>query len=91
MLTGLKARFSNFTPKIDSSPDEEDGVYEVCIANISPVERRKRLRFGIIQFAISFIVLTALLITGADKVWRLSLFFLFAAGAASCFQWLDKT
>jgi hypothetical protein len=91
MLAGLQARFSNFNPKITPSADDEDGVYEVCIANISPLERRKRLRFGIFQFAISLVVLTALLITGADKVWRLSLFFLFAAGAVSCFQWLDKT
>ncbi|MFN8413260.1 MAG: hypothetical protein U0Z26_12805 [Anaerolineales bacterium] len=72
------------------TPDEE-GAYEVCIANISPLERRKRLRFGIIQLAVTLVILAILLITGVDKIWRLPLFFLFAAAAGGYFQWRDKT
>ena len=68
-----------------------EGIYEVCIANISPKERRMRLRFGIVQFAISLVILGALLFFGVDKVWRLPLFFMFAAAAAGYFQWRDKT
>jgi hypothetical protein len=72
-------------------PSEDEGVYEVCIANISPKERRKRLQFGVIQFAISLVTLAAMLLLGVDKVWRLPLFFMFAAAAAGFFQWWDKT
>ncbi|MBC7878120.1 MAG: hypothetical protein H7Y59_13200 [Anaerolineales bacterium] len=90
MLSGLNIPFSN--TKSDSfSPEEEDGNYEVCIANISLAERRKRLNFAIIQFVIALIILAILLITGADKVWRLTLILPFGAAAASYFQWRDKT
>lgn len=91
MLTGLNVRFSNFTPKIDPSLDEGDGAYEVCIANISPKERRKRLNFGILQFFVGFALLAGLFVSGTDKMWRLPLFIVFASGAASAFQSYDKT
>ncbi len=90
MLSGLNIPFSNFKSN-SFSPEEEDGNYEVCIANISPAERRKRLRFGIIQFGIGLVIFAALLIIGADKIWRLVLILPFGAGAASYFQWRDKT
>lgn len=92
MLAELNAHLDNFTPKIDPSDYEgEEGSYDVCIANISPKERRKRLNFGIIQFVIGFVLLAVLLSTGADKIWRLSLFVVFASAAVSCFQSYDKT
>ena len=92
MQAGLNTQFSNFTPKIDPSLYEEgDGNYEVCLANISPAERRKRLNFAIMQFAVALIVLAALLVTGVDKFWRLPLFLMFASAGASYFQWRDKT
>lgn len=90
MLSEENVRFSN-TNSDSFSPQEDDGNYEVCIANISPRERRKRLRFGIIQFVIGLVIFAALLISGADKVWRLALMLPFGAGAASYFQWRDKT
>lgn len=89
MLAGITMKFSMSNSEFD--PSEDEGVYEVCIANISPKERKKRLRFGIIQFAVSLVILSALLLLGADKVWRLPLFFMFAAAAAGYFQWRDKT
>jgi len=92
MVAGLNVEFSD--PNLGSdlfSPSEDDGVYEVCIANISPKGRKKRLRFGIVQFAVSLVILAVLLLLGADKVWRLPLFFMFGAAAAGFFQWRDKT
>lgn len=85
-------KFSDPNVKVDSfSAPEDEGVYEVCIANISPKERKKRLKFGIVQFTISLVILAALLLLGVDKVWRLPLFFMFGAAAAGFFQWRDKT
>jgi len=74
------------------SPEgHEDGGGEVCIANISPRERRKRLIGGILQFVIAFVILAALMATGADRLWRLPLLFLFWGAATGYFQWRDKT
>jgi hypothetical protein len=64
---------------------------EVCIANISTAERRKRLRFGIIMFVVSLAILTVLVVSGASRWWRLPLFLLFASAATGYFQWHDKT
>lgn len=88
----LNAHLDNFTPKIDPADYEGDeGSYDVCIANISPKERRKRLNFGILQFVVGLVLLAVLLGTGADKAWRLSLFAIFASAAVSAFQSYDKT
>ncbi len=88
----LNVSIKNFTPKIDPSDYEgEVGSYDVCIANISPKERKKRLNFGIIQFIFGFVVLAVLLLVDVDKVWRLPLFIVFASAAVSCFQSYDKT
>ena len=90
MHAKLYIPFSN--TNLDShSSKVNDGNDEVCIANISPVERRKRLTFGIIQFAIGLVLLTILLIIGAGKLWRLTLILPFAAAAAGYFQARDKT
>jgi hypothetical protein len=69
--------------------DVEPG--QVCIANISPRERQKRLRYGIIGLVISLVVLLILLATGANHWWRLVLFFLISGSATGFFQWKDKT
>jgi fatty acid desaturase len=64
---------------------------QVCIANISPRERRKRLTSGVILFVVSLVVLLALVATGVDRWWRLPLFLLFWGAAVGFFQWRDKT
>jgi hypothetical protein len=64
---------------------------EVCISNISPFERQKRLRFGISQFVITLIILTMMIIFGVDRLWRLPLLFMFWAAAVGYFQARDKT
>jgi hypothetical protein len=74
-----------------SSSQQEEDAPEVCIANISPLERQKRLRFGITQFAISLIVLSLLIIFGADHLWRLPVLLLFWSSAIGYFQARDKT
>ncbi len=94
MQAQLNARFSEPNQKINIgnfSTEDNEGNYEVCIANISPAERRKRLRFGIMQFVISFIILAALLFFSVDKYWRLILYLPLGAAFSGYFQWRDKT
>lgn len=69
--------------------NEEDG--EVCISNISPLERQKRLRFGVNQFIVTLVVLGLLIAFDADRLWRLPLLFMFWAAAVGYFQARDKT
>ena len=76
--------------KITFNP-EGTGVGEVCITNISPKERQKRMRFGIIQFIISLGILGALIAFDVNPLWRLALYFMFSAAAAGYFQAKDKT
>ena len=71
--------------------DSEQSAGDVCIPNISTAERRKRLNFGIIAFAISLIVLTVLMVTGVNRLWRLPLLLLFWSATTGYFQWHDKT
>ena len=73
------------------TPPGHSGTGEVCIANISPRERRKRLAAGAVQFVISLAILAALLATSADRWWRLPLLLLFWGAATGFFQWRDKT
>jgi hypothetical protein len=63
----------------------------VCIANISPSERRKRLVAGMIQLGVALLILAALLVMGLDRWWRLVLFLPFWGAASGFFQWRDKT
>jgi hypothetical protein len=74
------------------TPDQnEDDRGEVCIANISPRERLKRLIGGVIPFALALGILTWQISTNADRLWRFPLFILFVAAASGFFQWRDKT
>jgi hypothetical protein len=73
----------------DPSRNEEAG--DVCIANISPAERKKRMQFGIYQLIASLIVLAVLVILDVNPLWRLPLFFMFTAAASGYFQAKEKT
>jgi hypothetical protein len=64
---------------------------DVCVPNISPRERKKRLASGLIMFVIAIGVLAGLVIGGISPWWRLGLFPLFVGAAAGVFQWSDKT
>ena len=83
------ALFSDIHPNGFSDKDQEIG--EVCIANISPFERRIRLEFAIRQFVITLIILGGMIALHLSPLWRWLLFFLFSASTVSFFQARDKT
>jgi hypothetical protein len=64
---------------------------EVCTANISAIERYKRLRGGLIALVLGLIVLVVFVAFGVNSWWRLTLFPLFAGAALGYFQWRDET
>jgi hypothetical protein len=64
---------------------------EVCIANISPGERLKRLIGGVVPFVIALAILAWLILADVDRLWRLPLFILFMGAGSGFFQWRDKT
>jgi len=70
---------------------KEEEVGEVCIANISPLERKKRLMFGISQLITTLVVLVILIFLHINPLWRLPLLFMFWAAAVGYFQARDKT
>jgi len=77
-------------PGSNSSAQKEE-VGEVCIANISPLERQKRLQFGIQQFVVTLVILGVLIVFHVNHFWRLPLLFMFWAAAVGYFQARDKT
>jgi len=64
---------------------------DICIPNISPKERQKRLISGLVMLVIGLAVMAGLLAAGVNHWWRLGLFPLFAGAASGFFQWRDKT
>lgn len=90
MLTDSILKFSNLNFG-SMNPEEDEGAGEVCIANISPKERKKRLNFAIRTFAFTSIILIILLILNVNPLWRLILFLPLASATTSFFQWRDKT
>jgi hypothetical protein len=81
------AYFSNLTHPSQS----QEEVEEVCIANISPEERQKRLRFGIQQLIVTLAILAILILLHVHPLWRLPLLLMFWASAVGYFQAHDKT
>jgi len=79
--------FSN----LNNFSKKEEVAGEVGIANISPLERQKRLRFGIRQLIFTLFILAVLILLHLNPLWRLSLLFLFWAAAVGYFQARDKT
>jgi hypothetical protein len=91
MMMSSVVNFAGFQKNPSVSESESEEIGEVCISNISPAERRKRLLGGVVQFIIALVVLAMLLATGANPLWRLPLFLLFFGAANGYFQWRDKT
>jgi hypothetical protein len=79
------------SPESASPIGHEGGKGEICIANISPRERLKRLIGGVIPFVIALGALAWMISVDADRLWRLPLFLLFVAAGSGFFQWRDKT
>jgi hypothetical protein len=84
-------RPSYFAAFNQSSPKQDEEINQVCIANISPLERQKRLRFGIQQFIVTLLILGLLLALDVNPLWRLPLLLMFWAAAVGYFQAHDKT
>jgi len=74
-----------------SSDPSDDAVGTVCIANIGPKERRKRLRFGVITLAVTAVIAAVLVISPLPALVRVILFLPLASGASGFFQWREKT
>jgi hypothetical protein len=69
----------------------EAAASDVCIPNIGPNERRRRLKGGLIALGLAAVIGVILFAIGAGRWWRLALFPLFYAGMAGVFQWREKT
>lgn len=63
----------------------------VCIANIGPRERRKRMTFGVTLLVAGGVAAALLVGFRADRLWRLLLFLPFWAGAVGVLQAREKT
>ena len=64
---------------------------DICIPNIGPNERRRRLTGGLLGLGVAVVIAVVLLAAGADRWWRLVLFPLFYGGMSGVFQWREKT
>lgn len=62
-----------------------------CIANIGVRERRRRARFGVVLIAAGIGVAVLLIAIDVHRLWRLSSFLPFWAGALGVFQAREKT
>ncbi len=83
--------FAQFLDPNGVSPSPEQNIGEVCIANISPAERQKRMRFGIQAFIVTIVILGVLIALHVNPLWRLPLLLLFWSAASGYFQAKDKT
>ena len=77
--------------KQSSAANDEQFTSQVCIANIGPKQRHRRLMFGLYVFVLALAVLAMMLVFQVDVWWRLPLFLLFASAAAGYFQARDHT
>ena len=64
---------------------------EVCLLNIGPKERQKRLRFGAIAFVIAVLATAGLVAGGLALWWRVLLFLPFAGATTGFFQARRRT
>jgi fatty acid desaturase len=91
MSENLEMSWSGLNHKTPALQPSIQPIPEMCIANISPSERRRRLFAGIIQFAVAFAVLALLIRLGVNPWWRLGLFVPFSGAAIGVFQWRERT
>ena len=72
-------RFARLLKPVTKRSEQEDVAF--CVENIGPMERRKRLRFGVIALMASLLVAMLLLILGTPHWTRLVLFIPLAVSA----------
>ena len=63
----------------------------VCVPNIGPGERRKRLYAGFVYLGIAIIAFMIMVVTGTSRGYRLLLFLPLWAAGVGVFQYLEKT
>jgi hypothetical protein len=63
----------------------------VCIPNIGPQERRRRLYSGVIGLIFSVVILAVLMLTGVVVWWRLALFLPLWMSMSGIFQARERT
>ena len=66
-------------------------VREVCVPNIGPRERRKRLYAGFGYLGLAIVALAIMTATGTSRGYRLLLFLPLWAAGVGVFQYLEKT
>jgi hypothetical protein len=66
-------------------------VAEVCVPNLGPRERHKRLRAGLVSLGVFLVALVVMIATGTPRAYRLLLFLPLWAAGAGVFQYLEKT
>jgi predicted nucleic acid-binding Zn ribbon protein len=74
-----------------NAADDEQFASQICIANIGPRQRHRRLMFGVYVFAVALVALVVMLVLRLDVWWRLLLFLLFAPAAVGYYQARDRT
>ena len=63
----------------------------VCYENIGPRERAHRARFGYLALAFGVALAVVLVLSGAERAWRLLVFFPIAGGVTSWLQARERT
>ena len=66
-------------------------VAEVCVPNIGPNERRKRLYAGVVYLALAIAVLAFMIAHDTPRASRLLLVLPFWGAGVGVFQYLEKT
>jgi uncharacterized membrane protein len=66
-------------------------VKDICIPNIGPRERRRRLMVGIAMFAIVVVIAAGLVLADAPRAWRLFVLVPAWVGSIGVFQAKEKT
>ncbi len=70
---------------------DETPVGEVCYENIGPRERALRARFGAQALIFGVVLGISLVLLGADRWWRLVLFFPLAVAVTNWLQARERT
>lgn len=64
---------------------------DFCIANLGPLEQRKRRRFGYAALGLGLVLTVVLVATGTGRLARLGLFLPFWMAGLGYFQAREKT
>ena len=72
-------------------PSPEGDNETVCLQNIGPGERRKRLRFGAVALTVGVLAAAGLILLQAHPGWRVALFLPFTSSAIGFLQAREKT